>query len=149
MPLSVGRSVSSNVCQRGVPQSAALDYCLNKLWNEVPSLQRKQELTGSGALRPPNSFWCDAKRPQRRNRGLEILVKKKRGACSSLTMTTSMWNLLGQMHSEWQRFIFPSPAQCFHPKRGGGWNMLTQANEREGKRRSTKRQIRRGSRKVV
>lgn len=139
MLLSVGRSVSSNICQHGVPQSAALDYCLNRLWNEVPPSQRKQELTGSGALRSPDSFGVMRKSPKEETEDWKFWLKKK-GVCSSLYKHVEpSWTNALRMAA----FYFSEPCSVFPSKKGGGgggWNMLTQANEREEKYKETNKE---------
>lgn len=146
MLLSVDRSVSSNVCQHGVPQSAALDYCLNSLWNEVPPSQRKQELTGSGALRSPDSFGGMRINPKEETEDWKFWFKEK-GVCSSVYKHVEPpWTNALRMAA----FYFSEPCSVFPSKKGGvrvGVGICWHRLMRE--KRSTKRQIRRGSRKVV
>lgn len=132
--LSLTDNATGNRPQPEVPQFAALHYCFNKPWNEVPPLQRKQELQQEA---PIHLVWCKKNWLE----GWKMSWKKKvEGVDSSHSRSTSMWNLLGQMtRSPTAALHFSVPSQCFHQKKkksgvGGLWNMLTQANERAGNR---------------
>lgn len=106
----------------GFPQFAALRYCFNKPWNEVPPLRRKQDLTRSSAPHSPDSSRLMRKKKKKRLEGWKISLRKRvEGVDSSQTVTTSVWNLLGQMtRSRTAAFYFSEPSQCFHSKGGMG-----------------------------
>lgn len=129
--LSLTDNATENRPQPVVPQFAALRFCFNKPWNEVPLLQRKQELQQAG---PIHLVWCKKKKY------LECWKMSRKKEWRELIHPTAWVQACGTYLDKWhgvqrQRYIFPSLLSVSIKKQKkpqgfwGLWNMLTQANE--------------------